>query len=181
MRNEHHHIMRDLAIISASVIFAIYLGRSEAFEIFLWQINSAGILGIFLAGFFFTSVFTTAPAIVALAELSQIQPVWMVAALGAVGALGADYILFRFFRDSISGDIVYILKNNKIGFSWFKNKTLRWAMPFMGALVLASPLPDELGVALLGVANTRPRKFLLISYVANFFGILAIGGLARLL
>jgi hypothetical protein len=173
--------MRDLAIIAMSVIFAIYLGKSAAFELFLLEINIFGIVGAFLAGFFFTSVFTTAPAVVALAKLSQLQPVWLVAVLGAMGAVAADYILFRFIRDSLSGDIVYLLKSNKIKFSWFKNKNLRWAMPFMGAIIIASPLPDEFGIAMLGATNTKPGNFLIISYIANFIGILAIGGIANLI
>lgn len=182
VRNEHHHLMRDIAIVAMSVALAVYLGKSDAFEIFLLGLNSAGAWGAFLVGFFFTSVFTTAPAIVALAELSQIQPIFAIATMGAAGAVMADYILFRFARDSIAEDIEYILKNNRFKlFSLFRNKNLRWAMPFMGALIIASPLPDELGVALLGVSKTKRKNFLIISYFSNFVGILAIGGIANLI
>lgn len=182
LRNEHHHIMRDLAIISASVIFAVYLGRSDAFEMFLLGLNSVGIWSAFLAGFFFTSVFTTAPAIVALAEIAQLQPIFAVAALGAAGAVITDYILFRFVRDSLTDDIEYIFQNKRFKFlSLFKNKTLRWVMPFMGAVVIASPLPDELGVMMLGISKTKKKVFLAISYFSNFVGILAIGGVAGLI
>jgi hypothetical protein len=179
---EHHHIMRDLAIIFASIIFAVYLGRSEDFERFLLGLNGFGVLAPFLAGFFFTSVFTTAPAIVALAELARLQPIFAVAALGAAGAIIADYILFRFVRDSVAEDIEYIFQNKRFKFlQLFKNKTLRWVIPFMGALIIASPLPDELGVAMLGISKTKKKVFLAISYFANFIGILAIGGVAGLL
>ena len=54
-------------------------------------------------------------------------------------------------------------------------------MPVLGTLVIASPLPDELGVAMLGLAKTDKKSFLIISYLGNFLGILAIGGVARLI
>jgi uncharacterized membrane protein YdjX (TVP38/TMEM64 family) len=40
-------------------------------------------------------------------------------------------------------------------------------------LIIASPLPDELGVALLaGFTHIKPWKFAIISYVCNTLGIL---------
>src|SRR5262249_43219313 len=61
-----------------------------------------------------------------------------------------------------------------------RSSRLRWLSFFVGGLIIASPLPDELGIGLLGVARLRTAWFVLLSYAFNFLGILAIGGLAGL-
>ena len=50
-----------------------------------------------------------------------------------------------------------------------------------GGLILASPLPDELGVAVLGFSKMRLKYFALLSFVFNFLGIAVIGLVARAL
>jgi len=45
-------------------------------------------------------------------------------------------------------------------------------------LIIASPLPDELGVALLGTTKQKTKEFLILSYFMNFLGISGISYLA---
>lgn len=177
----HHHIMRDASVVAISVILAIYISRSEAVSIFLAEAANLDLVLVFLAGFFFTSIFTVAPAAVTLMEISRFQPIWAVAVVGSFGAVIADYVLFSFVRDSVGDDIKFLLKTKKNKLrAIFNNKILRWSLPVIGAIVIASPLPDELGVAMLGLNKTNKKSFLLISFAANLLGILAIGGLAGL-
>jgi hypothetical protein len=93
-----------------------------------------------------------------------------------------DYLLFWFFRDHVARDIDYLLGHKKI-MRWrklFGAKSVRWLTPFLGALVLASPLPDEIGLAMLGFAKLKTRTFLVLSYVFNVIGILLVGYVARM-
>jgi hypothetical protein len=55
-------------------------------------------------------------------------------------------------------------------FRWFS-----WAMLVAGAIIIASPLPDELGVALMGIGEIRPRVFLPLSFAMNTLGIVIVG------
>jgi hypothetical protein len=52
-------------------------------------------------------------------------------------------------------------------------------LPVVGAVIIASPLPDELGLALLGFSRIDRRYFFAISYTMNFIGIVLIGLAAR--
>ena len=61
----------------------------------------------------------------------------------------------------------------------FEVKLLKSLFPFLGALLIASPLPDEFGVALMGLAKMPTSEFVPISFSLNFLGILVIGVLAR--
>jgi hypothetical protein len=58
-------------------------------------------------------------------------------------------------------------------------RVFRAVMPFLGALIIASPLPDELGLVFLGISKLKTRYFLPLSFVLNFFGILIIGLIAK--
>jgi len=63
----------------------------------------------------------------------------------------------------------------------FKRRFFRWITFFVGGFILASPLPDELGIAVLGFSKMRAKYFVLLSFVFNFLGIVLIGFTARLL
>ena len=47
-------------------------------------------------------------------------------------------------------------------------------MPLTGAIIIASPLPDELGLAMMGLSRVPIAAFIPISYTMNFLGILLI-------
>ena len=62
----------------------------------------------------------------------------------------------------------------------FRFKHFRWLTLLAGALLIASPLPDELGIALLGFSKVSTRYFAILSFVFNFLGILGIGFTAHM-
>jgi hypothetical protein len=55
-----------------------------------------------------------------------------------------------------------------------KKRRFRRVLPFIGALIIASPFPDEIGLALIGLSTLSRAQFLLLSYVMNTLGVLAI-------
>jgi len=60
-------------------------------------------------------------------------------------------------------------------------RLFRWSMVLFGALVIASPLPDEIGLAMMGLSKVKTLLFIPISFSLNAFGILIIGLIARTL
>src|SRR3989344_1214229 len=81
------HLWGDAALMAVSVIFALYWLKTGAMEDLINSAADFEILGILIAGMLFTSVFTTAPAIVFLGKLGQVEPLWLVAVVGAFGTL----------------------------------------------------------------------------------------------
>ena len=61
----------------------------------------------------------------------------------------------------------------------FKMKFFRWFTFFLGGIIIASPLPDELGIGLLGFSKMKVSWFVPVSFVFNFIGICLIGLVAR--
>ena len=92
-----------------------------------------------------------------------------------------DLIIFRFVKDRVSEHLSYLIKVSKTEriVSIFKLKLFRWIIPFVGALVIASPLPDEIGVAMLGLSKMKNSYFILLSFLLNSAGILIIGLIAK--
>ncbi len=175
------HLLQDFLIIAASILLAWAIVHFALVEALVQMLGGSVLAAIVLGGIFFTSITTTAPAIAILGELSLGNNLALVALLGGAGAVVGDYIIFAFVRDRVSEDIAYLLKRTGTPriFKIFHRKTFRRLLPFLGGLIIASPLPDELGLTLLGLAHMRTSRFILLSYAFNVAGIFLIGLAAR--
>lgn len=175
------HLIRDGGIIAlsiASIVFAMRLGLVGSL---LSSAEGVVPLVSFIAGIFLTSVFTAAPATVIFAELSQTHSLFLIVFFGALGSLIGDYLIFRFVKDTIVEDIraLLTLTGGERFSEIFKMQLFYYCVPFLGAILIASPLPDELGVALLGISGTTRKRFVIYSLLLNALGILAIGLVGR--
>lgn len=182
MQERKRRLEQDGIIILFSIAIAFYLIHSGVVESLLASLAGFEILAVIVAGLFFTSVFTTAPAIAVLSVLAQNNNIFLVAVLGGIGAMIGDYIIFRFVKDRIAEDFKYVFgfsKKKRVPHI-FRTRLFHWFAPFFGALIIASPFPDEIGIAILGLSHTSNKAFLLISYIFNTAGIVMIGVLARL-
>jgi len=181
MKNKKRRIIFDGLIILASIIVAIGLSQSPYIETLVSWSKGCYAVASFAAGIFFTSAFTTAPAIAVLAKLTLTYNPFVVALFGATGALLGDLIIFSFIKNHIREDIAYFLskaKSKRIRHI-LEHRFARWSLAFLGAIVIASPLPDELGLALMGLSNVRTSRFALVSFSFNAIGILFIAFIAR--
>lgn len=177
------NLREDLVNICVSVLFAWFLIASGT-PADLLSLSDAGKLAqSFIAGLFFTSAFTLAPAAVFLSELAQSAPPLLVAFFGGLGAACGDLILFLFIRDRLARDLEAVVKKKALRrfFHSFHFGFWKWLAPLLGALVIASPLPDEFGLSLLGFARTRISVLLPLAFAMNFLGILALTAVASAL
>lgn len=177
VKNPYTNLERDLFIIALSVFFAIGIIRLGVIQDIVSAVDELKIIGSLIAGFFFTSAFTIAPAAIALAEISKTASPFLVAFWGAIGSLVGDLVIFLFVRDRFADDVLEVLhtfKNERKIKRFFKRGFFRWLSPLLGALIIASPLPDEFAIALMGISKVHLKLFIPIAFVMNFFGILLI-------
>ncbi len=171
----------DLFVIFIFIILAICFSRTGLVKEILSSFGEFEILSSFLSGLFFTSAFTTAFSIAFFVELSGHVNIFVLALFGALGAVIGDLILFYFIKDRFSEDIMYITgQGDKKIKRIFRTKLFKIFSPFLAGLIIASPLPDELGIALLGFGKAKTKTFLIFSFTANFLGILFISGFSQL-
>ncbi len=176
--NQHiKQILQDLMFLTLSIFLSFFALENGLITKFVLSIGDLHWIGVIFAGMFFTSVFTTAPAILVLGELSHTTSLPILVILGGLGAVLGDYVIFRFIKDRVSEDFSYIFLLNKKRYKFFaifKIGLFKYFVPFLGALIIASPLPDELGVTMLGLSNLNDKTFFLVSFFSNSFGILII-------
>lgn len=181
MTKKRVHFMVDIFFVAVSVLAAVWLAKSGILENNLTGKNF--LLESFIAGLFFTSAFTTAPAITALGIIAKSSGhILPIAIIGGLGALLGDLIIFSFIRDRLSEDIFFVLgKEGKQVRHLFHIRLFRWFTFLFAGFIIASPLPDELGLALMGISKTRASLLIPTSLLFNSFGIFVIALIANAL
>ncbi|MFH0873929.1 MAG: hypothetical protein V1846_03810 [Candidatus Komeilibacteria bacterium] len=175
------NLRRDLGIIILSILVAIFLVQTGAIHHFVALFKGQYVLSSLVAGFFWSSMFTIAPAVAVLGDLSNSYPLWQIALFGAIGSVVCDAIIFRFVKDDVDEDLLYIfnLQPHRRLRHIIKTKVFHWILPLLAGLIIASPLPDELAMAVIGFTKVNKKVFTVITFIFSFFGILLIGYLAR--
>ncbi len=177
-------LIEDLWMILFSIVVAVLLLKTGVLTNILNSSEELGIIGSFIAGLFFTSAFTTIPAIVALGNIGATQSIFLTAFFGAMGAVIVDFFIYRFARDRLANhllDLIAITGGISRIKHMFKNKHFRWLTFLIGGFIIASPLPDELGLSILGFSKVKNTTFLIFSFIANFIGILLICLIGRMI
>lgn len=182
MEAHRAHLTRDLVIIFVSIVIAVFLQKSGILSDLVHSAQEVEFIGSVIAGLFFTSIFTVSIAAAVLGEIVvESESIIQVAFFGALGGVVGDLVIFNFVKDSLTEDVEFLfhkIKNQGL-ISVFHHRLLKWLVPLIGALVIASPLPDELGISMLGFAKLKTWLFIPISFVFNFLGILIIGFIAK--
>ncbi|HLD02462.1 MAG TPA: VTT domain-containing protein [Candidatus Nanoarchaeia archaeon] len=171
----------NLLFIIASIVLAVYILKSPSVIKLIEGSYNLGYLGIFIVGLFFSYAITTPVAVAMLAIMGAIFNPWLVAFIGAFGSLLSDFLLFVFMRKRVMKEISRVAGIKAVK-TFKKTRTfsvLNKLAPLIAGLIIASPLPDELAVALFGYSKIKRQSFLILSYFFNFLGILVIAMIGR--
>lgn len=176
-------VIRDLVIILFSIFLAILLARSGTIDSFIKLFEGSFVLTALIGGILFTSVFTTAigTAIFFVLGIDGYNP-FLIAFIGGTGALVGDLLIFHFVRAELVTNLEALLekKTRRKLEHVTHHKVIAFGLALLGGIIIASPFPDELGIAFLAASGLKNSYFSIISYILNFFGILAIVFLGEL-
>ena len=170
-----------LLLLACTVILATVMFRTESTQSFFHGLGDFGYISAFFGGMLFAFGFGAPFGVAILATIANDVNIFIGAGLGGLGALLSDYLLFKFIRLTFNDEIERF-KNSK-SFGLFHGLLIRRIPPKISfyislgiaGIVIASPLPDEFGVALLaGITTVRERTFAIISFALNTLGILAV-------
>lgn len=163
------------------VVVAIVITRLGFFSHVIELSQSFKLLGAFVAGIFFTSLLTTPAATVAFYEFAQAGTnIFPMAVVGGLGAVVGDLLIFRFLQFGMGDEIGNFLARHAHGFRRLMHyRIFSITMVAFGAMIIMSPLPDELGLALMQLGHVKPKLLASLSFVFNMFGILLIALIAR--
>ncbi len=170
-----------IPIILLSIIVAIAIGRSNLVEQILQFGPQAHILAALVVGVMYSSFFTVAPATVAFVQLAQagVSPLTL-ALIGGIGAMIADISIYQFIKFSMMDDITSYLQRHSQGMfaKVSKMKAMRYSLILIGAIVMATPFPDEIGLALMGIAKEKWTHIAVLGFTLNAIGIYIIALIA---
>lgn len=163
-------------------LVAYILGASGSVE--AWIARGGGLLFLlaFVGGIFFTSFATIPLSIVMFIALSRAgMPTYQLAVIGGVGAMFGDAGILKTLKWSFLDDLIAFLGRKTSG-AFGQALNQRWVKllsTLLGAIVIISPLPDELGMAMMGITHLSTRYVMLISFVLNALGIMLVAAVAR--
>lgn len=160
-----------------SVALAVFLYSYEPLHQYLFKLSSLGYIGAFLSGILFVWTFTAATGALMLLILAETLSPIEIGLIAGLGAITGDLFIFRFVKDGLAGEINDIynhIDHKKHLKKLFHSKYFSWTLPVIGAIIIASPLPDELGVSLISISKMSTFKFVILSYFLNSIGIFLI-------
>lgn len=138
--------------------------------------KNVGLLGGFVGGAMSVSMFTTAPAVVLIVSIAQHVNTLQLVLVASVGSVLGDWLIIKFLEDEVASEIKPILKRFHIlpFIKKFQRSRAKWIAIAVGAAVLALPLPDEFGIALMDISHLKRRYLLAICFILNFLGLLVL-------
>lgn len=168
-------------IFIASIVVAAILFTLGIFDKVVGPLGQFGYLGAFLIGMLFSSAFTTPSATLLFVSLGEynLNP-FAIALIGGVGAMMSDLLFYEVLSGAFMNEAHMLVK--KI----FTSRTLRTikriehirlvraGVGILAGGIIASPLPDEIGIALFSLINFKPKFFSFFCLVCNIIGIFAL-------
>jgi hypothetical protein len=146
-----------LLALACSFAAAYVLARMGLLHSVAEWFNGDGYVSVFIGGMLYTFGFTAGFGFALLAEVSQhVHPI-PAALLGGAGATIADMTLFRFVRISLKDEWTLLLQSatalrirtllhRHVRFEYLRRAGI-W---LLACTIIASPLPDEIGITVLG-------------------------------
>ncbi len=169
----HQSFIQSFFYVIFSIILTFVLVQIPFYHTLIAAFGTYGYIGALIAGMLFVSVFTAAPAVLLLLTLAETHAILPLAIIAGLGAVFGDYIIMsvltKHANDSIGSMAEQdgIMKTVKL----LRHSKYRFFLTILGAIIVASPLPDELGLALMGLANIKRSWFLWLTFILNTVGI----------
>ena len=164
---------KGLTLILISILLAIFSSENKSLNQTILNVSQIPVLGAFVAGILYVSASTAAFGVFILLGLSKTLSAIEIAVIAGLGGVVADFILFRFFKGDLIKEITPIY--NKLGghhlTKLMNHRLLRWSLPIVGAIIIASPFPDEIGISLMGISKIKTYQFVLLSLVLDIGGV----------
>lgn len=168
---------KNLTLAITSLLVTFIIARDESVHQALLSLKDLGYIGAFIAGGLFVSVFTVGIGAVLLLIFAEQLHIIELGLIAGAGAVCADLLIFSFIRSKgLAKEIQRVLK--RVGGDKLKHlfhtKYFAWSLPVIGAIIIASPLPDELGISLMGISKMSKFRFIILCFILDFLGIVLV-------
>lgn len=168
-----------ILILGGITAFAAWISQTHYPRIIIEGLLPYWMLAAVFVGVLYTSFLTVPFAIIGLYLLSEHIDPLPLALLAGFGAMLGDLIIIKIFRQIFSFISTGVhIKEKTDWFVTIKKLLKAWHLNtfavIIGAIIVASPLPDEAGLALLGLTNISYTRLMFLSFILNTIGILLL-------
>lgn len=165
-------------ILSIAVAYHIF---SQPYVLdFMANLRYLSYFGVFIAGIFLAFGFS-APFSVAFFIAAQPENIFLATLLGGIGATIGDIAIFKTIKFSFMDEFKRLKKSNIV-------KSIReivrikkhillkhYLLYVFAGIMIATPLPDEIGVSMLaGLTTVKPKILGILSFLLHSLAILAL-------
>lgn|SRR3990167_5995953 len=175
-----HWRYKNLSLLTFGLIVGILLYRSEAFKEALVGLGSFSYVSALLAGVLYDTTFTVSTSIAILLVLVKTMSYVPLIILSTIGAVIGDYLVFKFVKDGLMRELVPVeaafekeVGHRRVHYfkHLFHSRYFHWTLPVVAVIMIGTPLPNELGIGLLGASGVKTKNLLIISLIFNFIGL----------
>ena len=179
----------NLTFFGLSILAAVVLVWLGFFEKFFSGLGELGYFGAFIAGAIMPFTFAAPMATVSFFYLGEFYNPVGVALWGGLGAVVADLLIFSFFKGGIFKELEEIWQeHSRHNHPWrhaflvglFHTKLFHFISLFTAGLLILSPFPDEIGIAVFAYYKLPLKKLVPLSFLMNSIGIWIIVGVGYL-
>lgn len=166
-----------LLLIAAFTLISYFTFTNADVSFFISNLGKLSYLGMFIAGILFSLGFST-PFAVGFFVTAEPANIFISSIIGGAGALISDMLIFKFIRLSFMEEFKRLKRTKAIreAHSLISNNISRkisnYLLFIFAGIVIASPLPNEVGVSMLaGMTKINPRLLGIVSFIMNTLGI----------
>lgn len=162
------------------IILAYYLFSKTAISSWILNLDKLNYLGLFIAGIFISFGFS-APFSVGFLIVAQPLNLFLGAIIAGLGAMLGDMFIFKTIKFSFMDEFKELKKTStikKIKSIIKRNKFIsvrHYLLYIFAGIMIATPLPDEVGVSMLaGLTSIKPLRLAIISFILHTLAVFLI-------
>ena len=168
-----------LFIISVILVYFFFSGLAykPLYDILIFM----GYFGTFLAGLLYPYALTSAAGTGILLILAKEQNLLLAGIIAGIGALISDLLIFLFIKHGFWDEVQKLSKETVVRTfnRWIPDSVRVYLVATFAGILIASPLPTEIGIILMAsIKNMSIKKFIILVYFLHasaIFIILLIG------
>lgn len=165
---------KHLSLFLLNILIVVFLMQFQFFHDALHSFGKLGYWGALIGGILYVSTFTAPIGILILIALGETLPIVPLSLIAGIGGVLGDLVIFNMVRSTLKEELsslYYMLGGHFVSKLFSKKTPLGWLVPVLGAVVVASPFPDEIGVSMMGVSKMSTSKFLVLSLFLDSVGV----------
>jgi hypothetical protein len=173
-----------LSLFIISVILVYFLFSGLAYNPLHDVLVFLGYFGTFLAGLLYPYALTTAAGTGILLILAKEQNLLLAAVIAGFGALISDIIIFLFVKHSFGDEVQRLSKETVVRTvnRWIPDSVRTYLIVTLACILIASPLPTEIGIILISsIKKISVKKFVILIFILHASAIFIILLLGRIL